>query len=175
MSVAEAAKALAVSTSTIRHRIECGDQRALREITNGRTRVWVLLEESAFDGDSAKLLPHDDLVPHLGEQLPARSDSPPSGDSPLSGDELRLSGPDRVMPPTSWVVGWALREPASFDWVAPSSAGRPELTASLSEARIHRTIERARTYAKWLPIQVQPAEVAVDGEHEHLDRLPAVS
>jgi hypothetical protein len=66
-----------------------------------------------------------------------------------------------VIPPSKWVTGWALREPKSYAWVAPSSASDPRLTLRLSEARIHESEHLARTYGNWLPIDVEPAEVAV--------------
>jgi hypothetical protein len=68
---------------------------------------------------------------------------------------------ERPEPRQSWLTGWALRTPRTLEWVAPSGAGEPRLTLRLGEARVHRTEQLARTYASWLPIEVEAMAVAV--------------
>ena len=167
MSVAEAAKSLGVSASTVRRRIERGELWALRELVDGRARVWVLIEEQADD------LPRsvDEKRAMSPVQLrPAAELARPTVKTTAVDLESWRRAPQRVVPPTDWVVGWALRDPRTLDWVAPSVTSRPRMTTNLGEARVHATRESALIYADWLPIEVEPAEVAVDAEHAHLDQ-----
>lgn len=173
MSVAEAARVLSVSPSTVRRRIARGEQRALKEIVDGRSRVWVVFETTAEPPDSVAQ-EHSRAQEHSSDGVD-RIDAEPQREPAVLAEwtrpETATKHERRVIPPESWVVGWALRDPKTFDWVAPSSAGDPQFTARLNDARLHRTRALARTYARWLPVTVEPTEVAVGGDHRHIDEV----
>ena len=162
LSVSQAASELSVSDSTVRRRIKRGELRALRELVDARTRVWVILGSD----DAAEEVATVDAV---SEALAAVAIPTPIAETPPSQlvaepERTRQIEPlvfERPEPPQTWLTGWALRTPRNLEWVAPSGAGEPLLTLRLAEARVHRTEQLARTYASWLPIEVEAMPVAV--------------
>lgn len=174
LSVSEAAFVLSVSDSTVRRRIKHGELRALRELVGGRTRTWVILEpvedlEDVSLVETVQALesveqPQTDFASPAPTLISAVRPAPPVAVASAPAEPTEQVEPlvfERPEPGQSWLTGWALRTPRTQEWVAPSGAGEPVLTLRLSDARVHRTEELARTYASWLPIEVEPMPVAV--------------
>ncbi len=160
LSVSEAAFVLSVSDSTVRRRIKRGELRALRELVGGRTRTWVILESDVSTVD----LPEPEVPRPAVALAPTpivRPTTPPAVPEPEPPEHIEPLPFERPEPSQSWQTGWALRTPRNLEWVAPSGAGDPRLTLRLAEARVHRTEQLARTYASWLPIEVEAMPVAV--------------
>lgn len=140
MTVAEAARVLGVSESTVRRRIQRGELRAMQSMGEGRGRWWVLLEEDA-PADSAPESPASEV----------------SVDSAL--EPTPIWSLDTARPALPRGTGWCLRHQRTYAWLK-SWGAEVEFTPRFTDAFWFESRLSAERAARELDLAVDVVEVA---------------
>jgi excisionase family DNA binding protein len=141
MTVAQAARALGVSESTVRRRIERGELRAVQSVGEGRSRWWVLLEQTP--------------------PVEAEAESPPTQGA--TDDEHAEPTPiwslDHARPALPRGTGWCLRHQRTYAWLK-SWGAEVEFTPRFTDAFWFDSRASAVRAARELALAVDVVEVA---------------
>lgn len=142
MTVAEAARALGVSESTVRRRIQRGELRAMQSMGEGRGRWWVFLDESEVDADADSDAPLST----------ASSDASTAAPTPIWSLET-------ARPAVPRGSGWCLRHQRSYTWLK-SWGAEIEFTPRFTDAFWFESRLSAERAARELSLGVDVVEVA---------------
>ncbi|MEZ4501901.1 MAG: helix-turn-helix domain-containing protein [Dehalococcoidia bacterium] len=140
MTVAEAARVLGVSESTVRRRIQRGELRAMQSMGEGRGRWWVLLEE--------------DTPAASAPETPAPEASVNSALEPTPIWSL-----DTARPALPRGTGWCLRHQRTYAWLK-SWGAEVEFTPRFTDAFWFESRLSAERAARELDLAVDVVEVA---------------
>ena len=146
MTVAEAARALGISQSTVRRRIQRGELRAMQSMGDGRGRWWVLVDEKT---------PRVESEPEGSPETPApEASAERSAPEPTSMWSL-----DTARPALPRGTGWCLRHRRSYAWLKSWGAGL-EFTPRFTDAFWFDSRTSAERAARELALPVDVVEVA---------------